>query len=158
MHLAMIMMALLAEPPAQVPGAASPTRIEANTKADDIRRLLEVSGAGRMGQQVMDAMLPAHKKAFPQVPEAFWEGFRAEARGDDLIALVVPVYDKHLTHAEIRGLIEFYQGPLGQRLIEVQPQIVQESMAAGQKWGEGLARKILKRLQEKGYASSGNAG
>jgi len=65
--------------------------------------------------------------------------------------MVVPIYDKHFSHEDVKELIKFYQSPIGQKLVREQPGIVTESMAAGQKWGQHIAADVLKRLREKGY-------
>jgi len=128
---------------------APPTPSDA--KAKDIRRLLEVTGSGQLGLQIIDSLLDTQKKALPGVPEGFWQEFRASLKAEEFVELGVPIYDKYLSHQEIRGLLDFYQSPLGRKILEVQPLILQDSMAAGQRWGEGLAKKILERLREKGY-------
>ena len=67
----------------------------------------------------------------------------------DLKALVdseVLIYDKHFSHQEIRGLIEFYRTPLGQKTLKELPAVVSESAQAGQKWGEDLGRDSMKEV------------
>jgi hypothetical protein len=56
--------------------------------------------------------------------------------------LLVPIYATHLTRDEIEQLIRFYESPVGRRLTAVQPMISQESMAAGQTWGEAVGRIV----------------
>jgi hypothetical protein len=126
-----------------------------DAKARDIRRLLEVTGAAKLGLQIVDSLLDTQKKALPTVPESFWREFRASLKPEEFAELAVPIYDKHLTHEEIRGLLAFYQSPLGRRLLEVQPLLLQDSIAAGRRWGEGLAKKVLEKLRDKGYGPSG---
>ena len=79
----------------------------------------------------------------------FWEGFRAEIDTEELIRMTIPIYDKHLTHEEIRGLIAFYQTPLGAKLIEKLPAIAQDSMLVGMKWGEEVAERAMAKLEER---------
>ncbi len=61
---------------------------------------------------------------------------------------VIPIYDRHLSHEEIRGLIQFYETPLGRRLVKVLPQIMQESMAAGEEWGTERILEVLREMAE----------
>ncbi|MFH1132152.1 MAG: DUF2059 domain-containing protein, partial [Pseudomonadota bacterium] len=70
-----------------------------------------------------------------------------QADPKDLIAMVIPIYDQHLSHADIKGLIQFYQSPLGKKFVSVQPQILNGTMKAGQKWGMQLGQKIIKEVQ-----------
>lgn len=67
--------------------------------------------------------------------------------------MIIPIYDKYYTADEINKLIEFYQKPLGKKLISVMPQIMQESMQTGQAWGEEVGKKVYKNLTEKGYVN-----
>jgi hypothetical protein len=122
-----------------------------SAKQKDIRKLLELSGSGQIGMQVARQMVESFRTSMPSVPAAFWDDFLKEARGEDLIDLVVPVYDRHLSHDDIKQLIVFYESPTGRKFVSVLPDITRDSMAAGQKWGEQLGQSVMKRLQEKGY-------
>jgi hypothetical protein len=62
--------------------------------------------------------------------------------------MVVPIYDKHLSEQDIKSVIAFYETPAGKRFVKVLPQLTQESMVAGQKWGMALAQKVVDRLQK----------
>jgi hypothetical protein len=50
-----------------------------------------------------------------------------------------PLYDKFFTEDELRGLISFYRSPVGQKSIEVMPELMRESM---QKASEMILPKI----------------
>lgn len=124
---------------------------QTTAKQADIRRLMELTGAGKLGVQVMNQMMAAFKQSQTGVPDKFWNDFMAEVDPDEIVEMAIPSYDKHLTHAEIKELIKFYESPVGKKLISVQPEIMQECMVAGQEWGRKLGEKVAKRLQEEGY-------
>jgi len=128
----------------------------ASRPADEatIRELMQVTGAAEIGQQFLDAFLVPMKDALPQVPETLWAELRARPSVEELVGLIVPIYQKHLTQAEAETLVAFWSSPVGQRFVEKQPKILQESMAAGQQWGEALAKEVLEALQEEGYELS----
>ena len=92
------------------------------------------------------------KTALPQVKEAFWNEFRKELSADELVKLIIPLYDKHLTHPEIKELIKFYETPVGKKMIAVMPAITAESMQAGQQWGMDIAMRAKRKIeaQQKG--------
>jgi hypothetical protein len=73
----------------------------------------------------------------------FFAKFQSKAEIHKLLDLIVPVYDKYLSDEEIKGLIQFYQTPLGQKTLRVMPQLMAESQEAGRKWGEGLGRQSM---------------
>jgi len=50
---------------------------------------------------------------------------------DELIEAMVPIYQRHLTKADLEELIRFYSSPVGQKLLREQPQMMQEGMQAG---------------------------
>ncbi|VAW73483.1 FIG01059457: hypothetical protein [hydrothermal vent metagenome] len=115
---------------------------------ESIKKMMVKTGAGKMGVQVMGQMIPALKQMIPDAPEEFWQGIMAEVNADKLIELVIPVYQKHLTEEDIKGINAFYDSPAGKKLIKVQPEIVQESMLIGQKWGEQIAQDVLLKYKE----------
>ncbi len=121
------------------------------SKTDDIRKMMEISGAGKLGIQVMQTMMNSFQQSFPEVPSAFWKKAAQEFTAEGLIDLVVPIYDKHFTHEDIKGLLAFYESPVGQKLIEKLPVITQESMAAGEIWGEEIGQKVFEKLKKEGY-------
>jgi hypothetical protein len=120
-------------------------------KLQDIRRLLEVTGSSKIGEQAFNQIVNSFKQTMTNVPAEFWTEAIKGFKPDELVDLIVPIYDKYLTHKDIKDLIKFYDTPVGKKFVSVQPQIMQESMAAGQQWGQQLAQKVLLKLQEKGY-------
>lgn len=132
-----------------------------------ILELIEVTGAVALGDQFADQMLanlrPMFEQAYRDVPgdvmDEMMDELRRELAGVDMAALVVPVYDRHLSTEDIQGLLDFYRTPLGQRVIAKLPVIMQESMAAGQAMGEQAGRRaaerVVQRLEERGYSQTG---
>lgn len=122
-----------------------------SSKTAKIRQLLDMTGSGKLGVQVANSMIASFKKSYSQVDEAFWDQFAKEIKAEDLINLVIPIYDKYFTEADIDQLIGFYNSPIGKKSVETLPMITQESMSAGQAWGREIAEKAQKQLKEKGY-------
>ncbi|WP_168210320.1 DUF2059 domain-containing protein [Persicimonas caeni] len=122
-----------------------------SAKRKDIRKLLEITGSAELGLQVVDQMIAQFKMSAPNVPSEFWDEFRKDINKDGLVEIIVPIYDKHLTHDEIKALIKFFESPAGKSYVKKLPIITRESQMAGQKWGREIAQKVQKRLQEKGY-------
>lgn len=120
-------------------------------KEKDIHKLLKITGSEKLAQENFKLMLRQLKLAFYQVPSEFWEGFEKKADMNQISNLIVPIYAKHFTQEEIQGLIAFYDTPLGKKMITKMPIIQQESMKAGQKWGEDLSKKVLKEIEINGY-------
>ncbi len=131
---------------ASIPAAAQTA--SSGTKEKKVRTLLEVSGASRMGQQVMDAMIVQFEQ-IPDLPEGFLKEFKRLAKPSDLVDLIVPIYSRHVEEADIDALIAFYKSPAGQRFVKAQPDITRESMEAGQRWGESVARRVIQSIERR---------
>ncbi len=144
---------------------ASPSRAgdTLSAKHQDTEKLMELVGTRRilrdLFDQDIDAQIAAMRRARPDVPQQFWEDFSVEfkrqASPDELMKAILPIYDRHFSHQEIRQLIAFYESPLGRKISTTLPEIQQESVEAGRAWGERLGdrmhEELQKRLTEKGY-------
>ena len=136
------------------PGTADSKAAKTETGVDktaDIKTLLSLTRAGELAVQMMQEMLNSYRQSLPQVPEKFWLGFAKKIKSEDLVNMLAPIYDRHLTHTEVSSLIEFFQSPLGQKLVSVQPEIMKESMQVGQAWGEKIGNEVVAELQKQGY-------
>ena len=106
------------------------------TKEADIRSLLELVGARDM---VKDSMTRAaeqyREKLLETVPnnqqgQAFVNmvitGYEKKFNVDAVTEQLISVYDKHYTDDEIKGLLQFYGSPLGQKVAAEGPKIGRE--------------------------------
>lgn len=131
-------------------------------KKQDIMRLLDLTGAFRIGQifsstivrQMSDVLRQARPdipaEVMDVIPQAVDEVIAAEMTASGGFAdLVVDVYHRHFTHDDVRRLIVFYETPLGRKLSGELPAMTQESMQAGVKWGTGIAPKIQERVKQR---------
>ena len=127
-----------------------------NAKAADIRKLMELAGTTTLVNQMMAGMeenvKPMVSNSLPpgeyreRLVDYFFEKFNQKASAPQLLELIVPIYDKYYTHEEIRGLMEFYQTPLGKKMLATLPQLVADSQAIGQKWGADLGQESMKEV------------
>jgi uncharacterized protein len=130
-------------------GASGMAAAEDSAKQKDIRRLLLLTGSDKLGEQVVDQMIAQFKNmAGSKIPAALWVKVREEVKVEELMNLIIPIYDKHLSHPDIKAIIKFYQSPAGKKFIAALPQITQESMSAGQEWGKQVAARIAARVQK----------
>jgi hypothetical protein len=120
-------------------------------KEKDILKLLEALDTRALAVKIFDMMIPQIAQLVPDVPQNVWDMFREKIDADDFIKLCIAIYDKHFSHEEILALIEFYESPLGRRLVEETPGITQDSMTAGQEWGLRLGQQIMLELEKGGY-------
>lgn len=118
-------------------------------KSKDISRLLELTGSNKLGAQIVNKLLQDFRGSFIEVPASFWENAKKDIDTNGLEALIVPIYDKYYSHDEIKELIRFYESPVGQKMVRTMPQVLNESMDAGRKWGEEIGRKVLEKLNKR---------
>jgi uncharacterized protein len=151
--LMLVSVGVAARASAQTPAAQAlpQTDTERAAKRADIRKLIELTGAANISADALQKMIEPLKASYPQVPEEFWETFVHEVHSDELIDLVIPIYDKYYTHEEIQELTHFYQTPVGQKTIKVLPKLSAEAIDAGQEWGRMVADRAMRKLREKGY-------
>ncbi|AWG22495.1 hypothetical protein FFWV33_13640 [Flavobacterium faecale] len=122
---------------------ASPSKIAA------IKELLDRTGSGKLGVQVGQAIIANFKKSQPNVPEGYWVEAAKEFNAENLLELLIPIYDENFTESEINGLIAFYKTTLGEKVIATLPNIMTQSMEVGRKWGTQMSFKIYQQLNAK---------
>ncbi|MEP7230363.1 MAG: DUF2059 domain-containing protein [Ginsengibacter sp.] len=128
---------------------------QSSSKIENIKKLLDLTGSGKMGAQVAQTMISSFQESYSNVPNEYWESVKKEINADDIVALVIPIYDKYYTEEDIQKLIEFYESPIGKKVISSTPLIVQESMSAGKIWGENIGKKVMEKLKQDGYIKEG---
>lgn len=119
-----------------------------------LKKMLELSGSVEVFQTAIDQVLTMYKQNKTDIPQDVWAELSAELSKtslDDLVTILAPIYQKHLTKDDVNKIIEFYQTPVGKKYASKTPMIMQESMQAGQQWGMQLGTKVAEKLKEKGY-------
>jgi hypothetical protein len=137
----------------QSPDAQSTAAKIDPAKEADIRKLLDLVGTKAVVVQTMDSMTKSIKplltSSLPpgdyreKLVDLFFAKFSAKSDVQHLVDLAIPVYDRNFSHQEIRGLIEFYKTPLGQKAIAALPKVTAEMQEQGRKWGEQLGKDCM---------------
>jgi hypothetical protein len=128
------------------------------TKETDIRSLMELVGARDLVQDgASSAIEQSREKLLAAVPnndkgQAFVNAFAASYQKkfdvDQVTEQLVGVYDKHFTEDEIKGLLQFYGSPLGQKVATETPKISREIQAATRAAGNKAAKEALAELKQ----------
>jgi len=119
-------------------------------KEKNIRELLKTLGVVDLCQQVMDQMLTNFSQSYSTVPPEFWTEMKRTMDANELVDLIVPLYDRYYTNEDIEGLLAFYRSPLGKKVVSTLPEITKESMSVGQEWGKKKALEVQEQLKSKG--------
>jgi len=118
-----------------------------NASVASVKELMDKTGTGEMAVQAMNQMLPMIKKMVPDAPEAFWAEFQKELNPNELVEMIIPIYQKHFSQEDIDAVNAFYETKAGQNFIQSQPLIMQESMIVGQAWSQGIVQKVMMKAQ-----------
>lgn len=129
--------------------AAAAAQDDAKTRDELAKKLVMLSVAPGMAEQMISNMVELQKSGTSGLPDEFFEAFKKRAAGDELVKLIIPIYAKHFDVETLKGLIAFYEGPIGQKFVKKQTDITTESMKAGQEWGQKVAMEIIQELQAK---------
>jgi len=119
-----------------------------------LKKMIQVSGSEVAYKGIVNQMITMFKQQQSNVPAEFWNEFAAEMNKDavtQLVDMLTPIYQKHLTEADLQSVISFYETPAGKKFAEKTPLITQESMLAGQEWGKQIGARVIEKLQAKGY-------
>jgi uncharacterized protein len=148
--------AVFAQQPAPV--AAAPA-----SRADILRLFRAMDTQAQMRQVMSDVMHQMGKmnreqlqKRHPGITEdelkemdrEFEEVSRAYPI-DQLMDDMIPVYQKHLTKADVNSMIAFYSSPTGKKLLHEMPAMTSEAMQAAYPRMQKSLDDIMKRMDEK---------
>jgi hypothetical protein len=128
-------------------------------KHADIERLFAMTGALDLGKQFAAVFIAEYtkslKKMRPDIPDNLINILPGEvlyvidANMQSFKDELIPIYHNHFTHDEIRGLIDFYSTELGQKAIRTMPQMMQDGMVAGERWGQTLVPQVEQRIRDR---------
>jgi len=127
-------------------------------KETDIRSLMELVGARDMVKDGASlAIEQSREKLLASLPnndkgQAFVNAFAASYENkfdlDRVTEQLVAVYDKHFTVEEVKGLLQFYGSPLGQKVAAEMPKISREIQAATRAASNKAAKEALAELKQ----------
>jgi len=141
-------------------------------KKVDIRKLINLTGLEDVvilsADSVVDRIFPILKKAIAKDNQAVTDAVfaimkrttlslvkRQISSPGGLVDRVIPIYDRHYSHNEIRALIKFYESPLGKKMASIRPEITKEGIVVAEQWVRYLEplliQAIEKSLEKEGY-------
>jgi hypothetical protein len=132
------------EPFVEIPGVDS-------AKVVAIRHLMEAMGVRANMESALQVLIAVYQQRLPSVPPAFWSQVRGEFKTDQLLNMVIPIYDRHYSMRETQALTTFFESPTGRKFVAAQPSMLRESMEAGAAWGQQVGARITKELEAAGY-------
>jgi hypothetical protein len=142
----------------KVPAKATPQSSDVDPQKEArIRELMDVTGAKNLGQQLIEAGMEQFRSSVQdsqpnnprakQFVDAFVSGFQKHFDVNTLNEQIIPIYDKYLTTDDLKGLLDYYRSPLGQRMLKTLPELTRESQAAGFALGQKAAQETMEELK-----------
>jgi hypothetical protein len=132
-------------------------------KDSDIRSLLELIGARDMIQEAAAnsteqyrqrlTSLAANDDKAQEAINSYLAVFQKKFDADALADQLVTIYDKHYTAEEIKGLLQFYGSPLGQKVATELPKISKEIQLADRT----ITNQAAKEAWQEFHAQNGEA-
>jgi uncharacterized protein len=128
----------------------------------DIQKLQEVTGAAQNASQmanlVSNQLFQVIKQTQPDIPDRAFEiakqildaEFTKVLSGPDgIMNEVASVYAKHFTHDDINSMLAFYATPLGIKMIQTMPAVLQDSAAIGQRLMQQELPRLISLLESR---------
>ncbi len=66
---------------------------------------------------------------------------------NELREIVARAYASRFTEQELKDALTFYKTPLGKKLIQQEPQILEQTMKDAQTWGDRLSQEVMNRMR-----------
>lgn len=66
-----------------------------------------------------------------------------------MIEDIIPVYQKHLTRSDLESMIAFYQSPIGQKILDELPAMMQETMQVASTHMQPIVEAALDNVDKK---------
>ncbi|MBX2926489.1 MAG: DUF2059 domain-containing protein [Saprospiraceae bacterium] len=119
--------------------------------ATTLKKWMETSGSMNAFHASIAQTMEMVKNMSPEISETYLEEMKKELSGDflnEMVEMLVPVYEKYLTIKDLEAAIRFYETPEGVKFAKSQGAIMSESMLIGQEWGRKIGEGIQKKMLE----------
>jgi uncharacterized protein len=155
--------------PAHAPGQTAPaTKSAPDSKVGSedkvgpekeaaIRHLMEITQTAKLGDNIATYLSGQVRNGvshgiapdvMPKFMDSFNQKFAATGAATDVTKAMIPIYARAFSLEDIQGLIQFYESPLGQRVVKGLPDVVQQSQTAGIQIEQSAALAVLKGMSD----------
>jgi hypothetical protein len=146
---------------AQSASADAPTREEVLKLFDllQMSRTMEIAvksaraESREMAEQMIQERAPEatleQKKQLEAMINDIMDQSLGPAAMKQIMDATVPIYQHHLTRADLKAMIDFYTSPVGKKILREQPAMVEESMQAATGIQQRIARTMFQKIDER---------
>ena len=92
---------------------------------------------------------PDQLKHFSNMLEGSMQDIFDSMHFDEMIEIMIPIYQRHFTNADMDAVLAFYASPAGQKFLNETPQIMQESMIAMGPLQQKMMQEMMQKLRQR---------
>ncbi|HEU5403952.1 MAG TPA: DUF2059 domain-containing protein [Terriglobales bacterium] len=126
-------------------------RRQVGVALDGMFHQFSISMAAEMKKMAPNAT-PEQQKLMDELASGAQQDMRSVMKEDEMIELIVPIYQKYLTKQEVEMITNFYSTPEGQAFLQKMPMVMKDAMQVGGDYGRSkqpeLQQLIEKRLAD----------
>ncbi|HLU80558.1 MAG TPA: DUF2059 domain-containing protein [Flavobacteriaceae bacterium] len=99
--------------------------------------------------QTEDQLMAMLKPIMNSIPKERQEAFLEEVNAslNKLYPSVATIYMESFTHSEINQILEFYESPIGKKMLAKMPSMMNSVMEIGQEWASKELRPLMQKYQ-----------
>jgi hypothetical protein len=116
---------------------------------EDIRKFLKLTNVAELSFADIKNNIELQSRANSDVPAEFWKELLNKLKPQEFVERMVPIYEKHFSHEEIKAWIAFFESPHGQSFLKNQVVVLQECSGVGQAYVDEVAAPLLKKWEKK---------
>ena len=106
-----------------------------------VLELLTLLKAKKQSEEVLNSMIET-------MPYDVRDTLKKAFDADEMINLIVPVYEKYLTKDDLQAAIDFYKSPAGEKLLKAQPKIMKDSIIVMKIYAQKKLEEVLNAEKE----------
>ena len=142
-------------PPAPHAQSSEPTAKLDPAKDAAIRHLMDITEVSNMGQSIQGYITQQVQEVagravgagkVQKFMDTFSTQFNASASPTAVTDAMVTIYAKNFSVEDIQGLIQFYETPLGKRVVKTLPEVSQQSQRVGVEMEQNAAIAVLRGM------------
>jgi len=120
------------------------------------KQIVEIKGLKALFDPVSRGVVEKAKNAYMQTNFMFAKDIdeitidlhkEYDARSTELVDAAAQIYATHFTEAELKGLLDFYHSPLGQKMLDQEPKVMDETMSTAAKLADKLSENVMAKMR-----------
>jgi uncharacterized protein len=120
------------------------------------RELVETKGGSAMFDPVIISVVEQTKGALlqtnPQLAKDLNDvsaQLRTEfaSKRDELLGYAAKLYAERFSEQELKDMLAFYKSPLGRKMSNVEPQVLDQTFTYIQQWGQQVSEQVMNRFR-----------